>query len=70
MQAVSTGRRYDVACFNALPWRPNEKHDSYRLAHRHDVLRGRFVVRGGKLVGSDSDGRYFSRGPPLKSGYE
>jgi hypothetical protein len=27
------------------------EHDSYRLAHRHDVAR-RFVVRGGKLVGS------------------
>jgi hypothetical protein len=34
------------------------------------MSRGRFVVRGGKLVRSNSDGRYFSRRPPLKSGYE
>ena len=50
MQAVSTGRRYDVACFNALPWRPNEKHDNYRLAHRHDVLRGRAANLSGITV--------------------
>jgi hypothetical protein len=31
------------------------------------MLRGRFVVRGGKLVGSKSDRRYVGRGKPLKA---
>src|SRR6266404_7259825 len=30
------------------------------------MLRGRFVVRGGKLVGSKSDGRHVSRGKPCR----
>jgi dihydropyrimidinase len=30
------------------------------------MLRGRFVVRDGKLVGSQGDGRYVSRGKPIE----
>jgi hypothetical protein len=30
------------------------------------MMRGRFVVRGGKLVWSKSDGRYFSRRKPCR----
>ena len=31
------------------------------------MLRGRFVVRDGALVGSKGDGRYFSRGKPFEA---
>jgi dihydropyrimidinase len=30
------------------------------------ILRGRFVVRDGKLVGGKGDGRYVSRGKPFE----
>jgi dihydropyrimidinase len=32
------------------------------------MLRGRFVVRDGELVGGKSEGRYVSRGKPLENG--
>jgi dihydropyrimidinase len=31
------------------------------------MLRGRFVTRDGKLVGSKGDGRYVSRGTPFEA---